>query len=72
MRGSDAGTKVLLLGSHRRRPNRPRRIKQKDRPKAVSALAVQHVPDDRERRAPAHDRAAAAATLIYNASTPPF
>jgi hypothetical protein len=35
MRGSDAGTKVLLLGSHRRRPNRTRSIKQKDRPKAA-------------------------------------
>jgi hypothetical protein len=30
MRGSNAGTKVLLQGSHRRRPNRTRRIKQKD------------------------------------------
>src|SRR5712671_3246445 len=38
MRCSDEGTKVLLLGSHRRHPNRTRSIKQKDRPKAVSGL----------------------------------
>ena len=39
MRGSDEGTKVLLLGSHRRRPNRTRGIKQKDRPKVVENLS---------------------------------
>ena len=39
MRGSDEGTKVLLLGSHRRRPNRTRSIKQKDRPKVVENLS---------------------------------
>src|SRR5216684_7890900 len=39
MRGSDEGTKVLLLGSHRRRPNRTRSIEQKDRPKVVENLS---------------------------------
>src|SRR3981081_4140036 len=55
MRGSDEGTKVLLLGSHRRRPNRTRSIKQKDRPKVVENLsefkrAETKIPSDDVRR----------------------